>query len=209
MMPIYREIRLFDDTEISLGFIWQKLYERLHRALVPLKDAQGGVPVGFTFPRYESDFPLGDRLRVFAPDEAALEKLALEVMLADLSDYVKISEIQQTPTEHGHVVFYRKQFKTNPYRQARRYAKRHGVSYEEALQRYETFDVDKKIQNNKLPYFNFNSSSTGQKTRIFIAKGTVEHPREGKFTTFGLSKCEQDKESTDFDLSKCTTLPDF
>ncbi|WP_297523697.1 type I-F CRISPR-associated endoribonuclease Cas6/Csy4, partial [Thermococcus sp.] len=140
---------------------------------------------------------------------ATLEKLTLDDTLADLTDYVTISEIRQTPAEHGHVVFRRKQFKTNPQRQARRYAKRHGVSYEEALQRYATFDVDEKIQNNKLPYFNFHSSSTGQKTRIFIVKGTVEHPREGKFTTFGLSKCDQAENSKEFDLSKCPTLPDF
>ena len=209
MMPIYREIRLFGDTEIPLGFIWQKLYERLHKALVPLKDAEGAVPVGFTFPRYGGDFPLGDRLRVFAPDEATLEKLSLEDMLSDLADYVNISEIRQTPAEHGHVVFRRKQFKTNPLRQARRYAKRHGISYEEALARYATFDADEKIQKNRLPFFNFHSTSTGQKMRIFIVKGTVEHPREGKFTTFGLSKCDQAENSKEFDLSKCPTLPDF
>ena len=184
MMPIYREIRLFDDTEISLGFIWQKLYERLHKALVPLKDAEGAVPVGFTFPRYGGDFPLGDRLRVFAPDEATLEKLTLDDTLADLADYVTISEIRQTPAEHGHVVFYRKQFKTNPLRQARRYAKRHGISYEEALARYATFDADEKIQKNRLPFFNFHSTSTGQKMRIFIAKEIVKHRRDGSFTTW-------------------------
>ena len=209
MMPIYREIRLFDDTEISLGFIWQKLYERLHKALVPLKDAEGAVPVGFTFPRYGGVFPLGDRLRVFAPDEAMLEKLALEETLADLDDYVNISKTRQTPAEHGHVVFYRKQFKTNPLRQARRYAKRHGISYEEALARYATFDADEKIQKNRLPFFNFHSTSTGQKMRIFIAKEIVKHRRDGSFTTFGLSKCPQKETSTVFDLSRCTTLPDF
>jgi len=209
MMPIYREIRLFDDTEISLGFIWQKLYERLHKALVPLKDAEGAIPVGFTFPRYGGDFPLGDRLRVFAPDEVMLEKLALDDTLADLADYVKISEIRQTPDEHGYVVFHRKQFKTNPLRQARRYAKRHGISYEEALARYEGFDAQKQIQKNKLPFFNFHSTSTGQKMRIFIAKKTVEHRKEGRFTTFGLSKCPQDGTTASFDSSKCATLPDF
>ena len=209
MMPIYREIRLFDDTEISLGFIWQKLYERLHKALVPLKDEKGSVPVGFTFPRYGGEFPLGDHLRVFAPDEATLEKLALDDALADLADYIKISEIRKTPDEHGHVIFRRVQIKTNPLRLAKRYAKRHGVSYEEALAHYESFDPKEQIQKNKLPFFNFHSTSTGQKMRIFIAKETVEHQKEGKFTTFGLSKCPQHGTTASFDSSKCATLPDF
>ncbi len=196
MMSLYREIRLYDDTEISLGFIWQKLYERLHKALVPLKDGMGSVPIGFTFPRYGGDFPLGDRLRVFAPDKATLEKIGLEDALADMADYIRLSELCETPDNHGHIIFRRKQFKTNPLRQARRYAKRHEISFEEALKRYEAFDAEHTIKKNRLPFFNYYSTSTGQKTKVFIEKSASENPKEGRFTTFGLSR-------------EGATLPDF
>jgi len=188
MMPIYREIRLFDDTEISLGFIWQKLYERLHKALVPLKDADESVPVGFTFPGYGGHFPLGDRLRIFAPDLATFENLDLENALVNLTDYLHLSELRATPDKHGYVIFRRKQFKTNPFRQARRYAKRHGLSFEEALKRYEAFDVKEILDKNGLPFFNYYSTSTGQKTKIFIEKSESKSHKEGSFNTFGLSK---------------------
>jgi len=196
MMPIYREIKLFDDTGISLGFIWQKLYERLHIALVPLKDADGCVPVGFTFPGYKSDiFPLGNRLRIFAPDESKLKQLNLGRVLSELSDYTVVSEIRETPASHRHVIFRRKQFKTNPQRMAKRYAKRHGITLEEALKRYSSYDAEEIIEKNRLPYFNLNSLSTGQRTRVFIEKKASIHRQEGLFNTFG--------------LSKGATLPDF
>ena len=194
-MPIYREIRLFDDTEISLGFIWKKLYERLHRSFVPLKDPQGFVPVGLTFPKYGGEFPLGDRARIFAPDEKTMNRLHLDRILDDLGDYIDLSPILQTPDAHTPVRYRRKQFKTNPLRQARRYAKRHNIGYDEALQRYASFDTDAIIKKNKLPFVNFRSSSTGQKTRIFIQKETPQAHQKGLFSTFG--------------LSKGATLPDF
>jgi CRISPR-associated endonuclease Csy4 len=184
MMKYYLEIRLMDEIEIGLGFLWQKLYQKLHLSLVELADEAGKVPVGVSFPEYQrGSFPLGDRLRLFAEEESTLKTLRLEDRLADMAEYLTISEIREVPKDHGYAAFSRKQIKNNPLRLARRYAKRHDISLEEALKRYENFDM----RTSKLPYFNFRSSSTGQRMMVFVQKSSAEEAREGSFNTFGLS----------------------
>jgi len=184
MMKYYIEIRLMDEMEIGLGFLWQKLYQRVHLSLVELVDEEGRVPVGVSFPEYQrGSFPLGGRLRLFAEEESSLKTLRLQNRLADMAEYLTISEIREVPTDHGYAVFSRKQIKNNPMRLAKRYAKRHDISLEEALKRYEKFDM----RTSKLPYFNFRSSSTGQRMMVFVQKSSVEENQVGLFNTFGLS----------------------
>ena len=38
-MKHYIEITLLPDAEVGLGFIWQKMYQQIHLALVEVKDA--------------------------------------------------------------------------------------------------------------------------------------------------------------------------
>jgi CRISPR-associated endonuclease Csy4 len=190
MLAFYREIRLLDDTEISLGFLWGKMYAILHERLTALQNKEGKTPVGVAFPDYgEKKFPLGNRLRLFAPDTEILEKLSPECFFESMADYVEVSHILQTPAEHGYAMFARKQFKkTNPERLARRYAKRHGVSLEEAMRKYEALEEEseKIVEENRLPYINLQSTSTRQRYRLFIRKLEANEPGSGWFNTFGL-----------------------
>jgi CRISPR-associated endonuclease Csy4 len=181
MMKYYIEIRLIDEIEIGLDFLWQKLYTQIHLALVE----QGEGHVGVSFPKYgDSMFPLGDTLRLFAESEEALAALNIKKWLARLIDYLEIMPIQKVPdTVSGYALFTRKQVKTGKERQARRYAKRHNISYEEALKKYSV--MEEKVST--LPFVMMQSLSSGQEMKLFIQKSAVETQTEGEFNSYGLS----------------------
>ena len=184
-MKYYIDIKLLGDTEITLGFIWQKIYAEIHLALVTHKDTENMVKVGLSFPHYMEIFPLGDTLRLLASTREELELLDIEDRLKKFSDYLLISEIKEVPTDiKSYATFSRKQFKSNPARLARRYAKRHNVTLEEALKVYEGVEG----KETKLPYINIKSTSTKQFLKIFIERAEMGHEEIGKFNTFGLSK---------------------
>ncbi len=188
-MNYYIDIKLSGDTEISLGYIWQKVYAQMHLALVEQKNSEGMCRVGFSFPHYKEVFPLGDMLRLFSHTKEELELLNVEKQLKNFLDYVLVSGIKEVPNDvHSYVTFSRKQVKCNSERLARRQAKRKGISFEEALKNYEEFDEEKKKEKNKLPYINIDSLSSQNKMKVFVAKEISLEPKEGLFSTYGLSK---------------------
>lgn len=189
-MKYYIDIKLLSDNEISLGFIWQKVYAQMHLAMVKQKDSQGLCKVGFSFPKYGKSFPLGDILRLLAPTKEELKLLDIEENLKRFSDYVLISDIKEVPVNvETYVTFSRKQFKnSNTERLVRRQAKRKGISIDEARKNYKDFDEEKILKENKLPYININSLSTQNKMKIFIDKNIKEKATDGLFTSYGLSK---------------------
>lgn len=186
-MNYYVDIKLFEDTEITLGFVWKKLYAQVHLALVEVRDENNLVSVGLAFPKYKaSKFPLGNELRIFAHTKDELESLDLNRWLERLLDYVVLSEIKTVPTDiNEYASFGRKQFKVNAERLARRQAKRKGISLEEALKNYESFDEEKK--KTKLPFINIKSFSSDREMKIFIQKSKKKEAKEGLFSTYGLS----------------------
>jgi len=185
-MNYYVDIKLLTDTEISLGFVWKKLYAQIHLALVEVRDENNLVSIGLGFPKYSNDRFLGDTLRIFAPTKEALEKLDLNRWIARLLDYLIVSEIKEVPTHiNEYVSFGRQQFKTNRETLARRQAKRKGISYEEALQNYANFDENKN--KTKLPYINIKSLSTDREMKVFIKKSEPKEREDGLFSTYGLS----------------------
>jgi CRISPR-associated endonuclease Csy4 len=185
-MNYYVDIKLITDTEITLGFLWKKLYAQIHLALVEVRNEDNLVSIGLSFPNYSKDRFLGDTLRIFASTKEELESLELNKWLSRLMDYLSISEIKEVPTDVTKFVsFRRKQFKTNTERLARRQAKRKGISYEEALKNYENFDEEKK--KTKLPYINVKSLSSDREMKIFIEKSEEKESKNGLFSTYGLS----------------------
>jgi len=192
-MKYYIEIKLFSDTEITLGFIWKKLYAQIHLALVEVRDENNLVSVGLSFPQYQlSEFPLGDKLRLFAKSKEELETLDLNRWLARLLDYVEVSEIKEVPSNVNEFVsFRRKQFKSNSEmrRLAKRYAKRNAITEEEALRNFELTEkkYNKLKDENKLPYINVKSLSTDRELKFFIQKSELNEHKIGLFSTYGLS----------------------
>ncbi len=185
-MNYYQEITLLPNADISLYFLWQKMYQQIHLALVENKSAGNISNIGVGFPEYNADkFSLGSKLRLFAENKELLERVQAAQWMRRLRDYVHTSSIRNVPEKIiGHVCFKHIKFKGNKEKLARRRAKRKGEPFQEALKYYNNF----KESRSKLPYLNMHSLSNGQRFRLFIEKQKVEHAKQGKFSCYGLSK---------------------
>ena len=188
-MKYYLEIKLLKQAEISMYFIWSKVFKQLHLAFVECKDQDDKIPIGISFPDYmfdsEKEFGmLGSKIRLFADDKMALIKLDLSKWLNRLQDYLQLSDIQEVPQNmvKEYAVFSRKQIKSNPERLARRRAKKDSsISFQEALKRYQ------KSDSTNLPYIQVNSLSSSNSFRLFVERKISETENQGYFSCYGLS----------------------
>jgi CRISPR-associated endonuclease Csy4 len=186
-MQHYIDITLLPNDEIGHYFLWGKLYQQVHLALVE----QGQEQVGVSFPEYSKDQPrLGRKLRLFARDEQQLIQLNLSKWLNRLADYCHISSIRTVPTEVKYVIFSRMQNITNPERLARRRAKRKSETFEQAMMHFSGF----KESFTTLPFVELQSLSTSvdgeknHKFKLFIDRHFCSKAQIGAFSSYGLSK---------------------
>ena len=184
-MNYYQEISLLPNADINLYFIWQKLYQQIHLALVEKKTADNTSAIGVAFPKYDADkYSLGTKLRLFAKDEKSLEQMHFEKWFNRLSDYVHLSHIKPVPEKlAGHACFKHIKLKGNKEKLARRRAKRKGETLQQALSHFENFEE----QRSNLPYINMTSQTNGQRFRLFIEKQVMEQPQTGLYSCYGLS----------------------
>jgi len=187
-MKYYLDITLLPDNEIPLGFIWQKVYQQLHIALVENKSGENQSNVALSFPQYgDKVFPLGNKIRLLAVEELQLENLSITQWLKRFADHTHITTIKAVPgLVSQFACFTRKQFNTNISRLARRRSKRHKVTFEEALEYYATFEDEQT----KLPFINVKSLSKGEQFRLFIEQEKAKEPSVGEFNCYGLSKAQ-------------------
>jgi CRISPR-associated endonuclease Csy4 len=185
MMKYYQEVSLISDAEITLYFIWQKLYQQIHFALAENKTDENESRIGVAFPGYDGErFLLGTKLRLFAEDEQSLKDMQCEKWLSRLCDYVHVKPIATVPEKLAeHACFRHVKMKGSKEKLARRRAKRKGETLEQALKQYENY---KRRQNN-LPYINVISQTNGQRFRLFIEKQTMNQPQKGAYSCYGLS----------------------
>ncbi len=188
-MKYYQELTLLPQTEVGVYVIWPKLYTQLHLALVETKNGNTDLPVGVSFPQYKlgrnnaSGF-IGNKLRIFAPDEATLTKLNLAKRLNRLNDYVHITQTRAVPENIKlHHCYSRLQAKSNINRLARRKASREDISLEQALMALEGFKERKLHQ----PFINLGSLSGGERFQLFIDRKEFSQPVFGAFNSYGLS----------------------
>jgi CRISPR-associated endonuclease Csy4 len=184
-MNYYQEISLLPNADIAVYFLWQKLYQQIHLALVGNKSADNASAIGVVFPEYDSGkFSLGTKLRLIAADEKLLEQTHCEKWLTRLSDYVHVSRIKPVPEKlAGYACFKHIKLKGNKEKLARRRANRKGETLQQALAHFEDFEE----QQSKLPYINMNSQTNGQRFRLFIEKQVMEQPQTGVYSCYGLS----------------------
>ncbi len=203
-MKFYMEITLLPNPEVDSHFLWSKVYQQIHLGLVAMQDDQGRVPMGVAFPEYVqggcSRLPaaddalvsrstekfgiLGGKLRLFAADEATLSQFNASHWLARLSDYVHCTSIRPVPEKLvGYATYQRQQPKASKERLARRYAKRHTLSYDAALTCYQPM-TQKPLTT---PFIRLESLSGGQRFCLWIKKTAVEKPSKGDFGSYGLS----------------------
>tara|TARA_B100000809_G_scaffold244983_1_gene271483 strand:+ start:1295 stop:1894 length:600 start_codon:yes stop_codon:yes gene_type:complete len=195
-MKYYLDITLLPDTEITLGFIWFKVYQQVHIALAENKNYQNKSDIGLSFPQYfekDKTFPLGNKLRLFSSSKDRLEKLAITSWLKRFVEHTHITTIKTVPesvTEY--VCFSRQQFTTNLSRLAKRRAKRHEETFEQALQYYASFEDEQA----KLPYINVKSLSKNEQFKLFIDGERRCLAKNSNFTCYGLSGREEGKQTT-------------
>jgi len=184
-MKHYIELTLLPNLEIPIHFIWEKVYQQIHLALVGNKRAENESAVGVAFPEYDADeYSLGTRLRLFAEDEQTLEQMQLEKWLNRLGDYVHLSGIKPVPdTVQGYACFRHVKLKGSKEKLARRRAKRTGKTLQQALAHFETYEEERS----RLPYINMHSETNGQRFRLFIEKKPKEQAQTGLYSCYGLS----------------------
>jgi len=188
-MNYYQEILIKPSFDISVYFLWEKLYSQIHLALVSNTKKNDETMIGVSFPSYDlrnKRNGLGNVLRVHANTREDIEKLALTSWLQRMSDIVELSAIMQISEDKitGYAVFSRKQVKSNIARLARRNAKRSGISFEEALDKFK----NKEEQLTSLPFINYESLSSNARFKLFIGREILKKEVVGSFTSYGLSK---------------------
>lgn len=186
-MNFYIDITLLPSDDIGHHFLWEKVFQQVHLALVEIKDADGQSRVGLSFPEF-SDVKnrVGRKLRLLSLDEKTLVKLDIDRWLDRLLDYVHIKKIQEVPEGiEKFIRFQRLQTKSNVERLARRAAKRKSISYEQALEERKNINLKKT----DAPFLWIKSLGSDNRFRLFlcseiVSSGCVE---ENRFSTYGLS----------------------
>lgn len=198
-MRYYQEVTLLPSQEIPLSFLWTKVYRQIHIGLVSMKDENGNVPIGVSFPEYqpishkrgEKGGGLGTKLRLFAREEKELKTLDVEKLMARLSDYVHITGIRPVPNRlKGYAVYRRFHQVKSVAQMARRHARRHNLPYEEAEALFEQQPLE-----TSLPYIQMTSLTNRHRFNLFITKEEQAQPTDGDFGVYG--------------LSASTTVPEF
>lgn len=184
-MKYYQEITLLPPADISLYFLFQKVFQQIHIAFAENKNPDDTSSIGISFPEYDaSKYLLGKKMYLLAGDEKSLSVLNAGKWLERLNDYLAISSINSVPENlSGYACFKHCKLKGNKEKLARRRAKRKGETYEQAL----SFYSDYEAQESRLPYINMQSQTNGEHFRIYIEKEVKAQPKEGKFSCYGLS----------------------
>ncbi|CAH1200514.1 CRISPR-associated endonuclease Csy4 [Candidatus Nitrotoga sp. BS] len=194
-MKHYLEITLLTNSDINLLTLWSKVFQQIHLGLVEMQDNQKRVPIGVSFPEYiigKKYSVLGGKLRLFAQDESTLNRFDAAKWLIRLSDYVHCTGIRSVPDKlKGYALYQREQPKTNKERLARRYAIRHHIDYDIAIQRYS--GMEHKLIST--PFIRLKSLSSDKTFCLWIRKTMASEPSNGVFSSYG--------------LSTSTTVPEF
>lgn len=188
-MKHYIDITLLPSDDIGLHFLWQKVFQQVHLALVEIQNDSRKINIGLSFPEYtcpKDTKPgyIGRKLRIFSHTTADLNCLDINKWLNRLNDYVHIKEPMAVPENiKGFVRYYRYQPKSSNDRMARRRMKRHGGTYEEALQYYASM-VPEKVSE---PFIQINSLSSNKQFNLYIKQELVTDAISEGFSLYGLS----------------------
>ena len=197
-MNFYIELRLLPDDEVNLSFLWQKVFQQVHIALVEHKVASNQSLVAVGFPDYrQAKFPLGSKLRLFAKEQATLEKLDIYRWLTRLEDYVHIKGVKPVPSEVTYVSFVRKQVKSperierDMQQKAALWAEKSGKTLVECLA---DLQQSKPTALCSLPFIYLHSQQTKQRSPeksskfpLFIQMQQQSTSQDGAFDCYGLS----------------------
>lgn len=186
-MEYYQELTLLPDCEMSVNFLWSKLYQKLHLLLVTSKNIRN-ENIGVSFPQYTyndaGQIPqLGSKMRLFAAKREELDNLALKENLKVYNDYIHITSIRRIPGScHEYAIYKRYHVEGSITQKARRYAKRHDKSYEESLK---LFPMDNRGR--ELPFVRIKSCTNSNVFRLYVQKKSIDSLVTDEFNSYGLS----------------------
>lgn len=188
-MKYYVDITLLPSDDIGIHFLWQKLYQQVHLALVEAQATTKNASIAACFPEYraskgKSKAFLGNKLRLLAQSQEVINQLNIEKWLNRLSDYIHIKETKAVPADiTSYAQFSRYQPKAPKERLARRRAKKHQQDYETALAHYADMDETKT----KLPFIQLASLSSDNRFNLYIKHEPVDTLIDQGFSPYGLS----------------------
>ena len=179
-MTYYLDIGLRALPEFSPEHILERLFDKIHLALVEMHSSD----IGISFPEVnEIHHSLGHHLRLHGKKDN-LSALVQKAGLAGMRDYLSIGEAQPVPENCAFRKISRVQTKSGVERLRRRLAKRHNLSLEEAAARI----PDSAAEKTDLPFIRVRSRSSGQFFCLFIRHGPVGNTQTlGNFNAYGLS----------------------
>ena len=189
-MKYYQELTLIAQPEVSVYFIWSKVYTQLHLAFVEQKDAQEKIPYGVSFPQYRFDAHknigfLGEKLRIFGQSPQQLEQLNLNKWLQRLSDYVHITTPRQTPQKiTGYAIYSRTIPKDSVEKRILHQAQRRNISIEAAATHFKGHTHPQLSE----PFISLKSLSGEHFFKLHIKKTLTDEATMGNCGTYGLSK---------------------
>ncbi|WP_371193447.1 type I-F CRISPR-associated endoribonuclease Cas6/Csy4 [Glaciecola sp. SC05] len=200
-MKHYLDITLLPDAEANLGFLWQKVFQQVHIALADNKVSERESAVAISIVCYgDKNFPLGNKLRLFATNEEQLHKINVGKWLARLTDYCHISSVKSVPSNVGQFACFRQKrikgqgrLESQLLRKAKHISEKFNVDYNKCLTELTT---KPQFVESTLPFIYVESQETkkrlgsdGQSTfPMFIDRELSNQPVAGKFDCYGLSK---------------------
>jgi len=183
-MNYYREITLIDQTEVSIYFLWSKVFTQLHLCFVAHKDEKNTIPYGISFPVKENIFQLGNKLRILAHTEQELCDLNLEKYFELLEDYIHIKKTRHIPDDVTYVTFERFIPQKSLEERVIHQAMRRNISIDESQAHFHGYKSEKI----NMPYIMLKSLSSHSKFRLFIKMKKNTNILHGRFGTYGLSR---------------------
>lgn len=197
-MTHYQDIKIIPDTDINLGFLRNKIYQKLHKVLFDLQ----AVDIGVSFPalkEQKNKIPnifLGDVLRLHSTKES-LENLQKQNWLGGLNGYCQISGILSVPTE---IQGYKNIARIRPKGSMGESDLRAKISHKqkkgdlktnEEIRNYQKqYRKEMFLRQLDNPYIELTSNSSGQnRYKIYLHFNELQsEPIIGDFNRFGLSK---------------------
>lgn len=197
-MNYYQEITLLPDADVEIGFLWQKVFQQVHIALVEHKIGANHSAIAVGFPDFRKmKFPLGNKLHLFAHEPDLLKNLDIEQWLLRLDDYVHVKVIKPIPSEVTYVSFVRKHVKSpmridrNMQKKAELWATKSGKTLDECLADLEKTRPTGLCRN---PFIYLHSQQTKQRSPeknsrfpLFIEMHHKSTSQVGHFDCYGLS----------------------
>jgi CRISPR-associated endonuclease Csy4 len=193
-MKYYIDISLLPNEEIRLSFLWQKIFQQVHIALVENKVADNESEIALSIVDYGNKiFPLGSKLRLFAGKEDTLVKLDIHQWLNRLSDYCHIKPIKVVPDDINQYA----RFKRKPVKSIESKAKRRAAHLNKPYAEVLAYLIKEgRSYESELPFIKVESQNTKKRVGggvscqflLFIESSIFEEPIPGKFDCYGLSK---------------------